>query len=321
MTKKSIHWGILGLGKMAGKFAADLNEVPDAKVQAVASRDEARAEAFAQQFGATKAYADYTALCADPTVDIVYVATPHSLHFAHAKLALEAGKAVLVEKPMTLSAAETQALVDLAQRKKLFLMEAMWTRFIPATERLLEILQSGQIGYIVRLTADFGFRPAFKAEHRLFNPQLGGGALLDIGIYPLYLSLLCLGTAQGFSVDYHLGPTGVDLSSTIKLNYRSGAEAKLFSSFEEQTPTEALIEGTQGWLKVHSRFHHSAKLTLSLAGYEEEISLPFKGSGYVHEIEEVQRCLRNGELESPKHPGSASVQLARELERIRKAFS
>jgi predicted dehydrogenase len=312
---KTYRWGIIGLGKIAHKMAHDLALVPSAKLLAVASRSMAKAVAFAEEHKAEKAYDSYEALCADPELDIIYIATPHSFHFEHASLGIEAGKAVLVEKPMGLNLQQSEALVAKAQAQHTFLMEGIWTRFIPITERYLDSLNGGEWGEITKLKADFGFKPAFDPQKRLFNPQLGGGSLLDIGIYPLYWALISLGMPNRIDLDYRLAETGVDVYCKIHLQY-SDAEAELLSSFEENTPTEARISTEKAEIKIHSRFHHSAKMSIEQAGSQETIELPFKGLGYVHEIEEVHRCLSLGLKESPKLPLKTSLQLAELLEKV-----
>lgn len=313
---KTFRWGIIGLGKIAQKMAQDLALVPNAQLYGVASRSLAKATTFADEHGAEKAFNNYQALCEDEAVDIVYIATPHSFHFEHASLALEARKAVLVEKPMGLNLEQSKALIAKAKLYDTFLMEGIWTRFIPITERYLASLKSGTWGSIKHLSADFGFKPEYDPQKRLFNPDLGGGSLLDIGIYPLYWALISLGAPETIDLDYRLAETGVDSYCKMQLRYPE-AQAELLSSFEENTPTEASIVTDKVLVKIHRRFHHSAKMSIEQAGKLETIALPFKGLGYVHEIEEVQDCLELGLKESPKLPLSMSLQLADLLERVR----
>lgn len=313
-----IKWGILGLGKIARKMAQDLQLVEGVELQAVASRSEEKAQRFAKEFGARRSYGRYEDLCEDPQVDLVYIATPHSFHYPHAQLAIDAGKSVLVEKPLALNPEESHLLIEKARQKGVFLMEGIWTRFIPITEKLLELIKNKAIGEIKYVEADFGFKPKFDPQSRLFNPKLGGGSLLDIGIYPLYLAQLLLGSARSQRVEYRLSATGVDSYCLMDLQYDQGAKAKLWSSFEEQTPTEALIRGSAGSIKLHRRFHHSEGLSLSKTdGSVEEIHLPLKGLGYVHEIEEVKRCLQAGWQESPKLNWANSLALAESLAHVK----
>ncbi len=190
---RKIAWGILGTGRIAGNFAADLALLPDAELVAVGSRSEATAQSFAGRFGAPHAHGSYEALAADPAVEVIYIATPHPLHAENMKLCLRAGKAVLCEKPFTLNAREAEEVIALAREQKLFLMEAMWTRFLPAVVRARELIEQGAIGEVRLLLADFGFRAAFDPHHRLFDPQLGGGALLDLGVYCVSLASMLFG--------------------------------------------------------------------------------------------------------------------------------
>ncbi len=315
--KPLIRWGIIGLGKIARKMASDLQLLSSASIHAVASRSAKKARDFAFEFGAEKSFHDYQALCEDPEVDVVYIATPHSFHFEQASMALEAGKAVLVEKPMGINLNQSKALVAKARDKGLFLMEGIWTRFIPITEKLIDLLKAEVIGEIEYLEADFGFRPPYDPHGRLFNPALGGGSLLDIGIYPLYLSLISLGKAQESKVQYRLSESGVDQYCAMELSYPSGAKANLLSSFESKTPTEAYLKGNKGSIKLHSRFHHSERLTIETGGRSRDINLAYQGEGYFHEIEEVNQCLQAGLKESPKMSLKKSLELATMLEEIR----
>lgn len=298
---KNIRWGLLGLGKIARKMAHDLQLVPEAKLQAVASRALDKAESFAAEFGAVSAYGTYEELCSDSEVDLVYIATPHSFHYEHARMAIEAGKSVLVEKPISLKPEECSYLIALAKAHKVFLMEGIWTRFIPATEKYLELLEAGRLGEIRSIKADFGFAAPYQPQGRLFNPNLGGGSLYDVGIYPLYLALLSLGKAQITTVDAEFGASGVEVDCHIELTFDKGAKAKLHSSLIQETPTEAFISGSAADLKLHRRFHHSENISLYLKnGDLETFHLPYQGLGYVHEIIEVNRCMNLGSLESPK---------------------
>lgn len=309
-NSSQIQWGILGLGKIARKMAHDLQLVPEAKLRAVASRSIEKAQTFAAEFSATKAYGSYEELCADSEVELIYIATPHSFHYEHARLAIAAGKGVLVEKPMTLQPEECRDLIALAKAQKVFLMEGIWTRFIPATEKYLSLLQEGRLGEIQSLKADFGFAAAYLPEGRLFNPHLGGGSLYDVGIYPLYLALLSLGNPYITTVDFEIGPSGVEVDCRIELTFEQGAKASLHSSLIHKTPTEAYISGTKADLKLHSRFHHSEKISLyPKAGNLEKFHLPYRGFGYVHEIIEVNRCIKLGLVESPKLPLALSLAL------------
>lgn len=315
---KTINWGIIGLGKIARKFAEDIKLVSNACLWGVASRDIEKAMDFAEKHQAEHYFGSYEALVNHPEIDIVYIATPHVFHFENTMLCLKANKAVLCEKAFGMNADEVSAMISEAQQRKLFLMEAMWTRFIPATERLLQILANREIGEIRKLKADFGFVGDPNPEGRLYNKALGGGSLLDIGIYPVYLSLLLLGLPKAIEASATITPQNIDTSCSIGFHYPNGAISHLASSIVTQTPTEAFIEGSLGSIRVHARFHHSEKLTILKENQPPtEIELPYKGNGYVHEIEEVMSCLQKGKTESEKMSHDMSLQLIDTLDTIR----
>ncbi|MFN2262440.1 MAG: Gfo/Idh/MocA family protein [Psychroflexus sp.] len=316
---KTFNWGILGLGKIAHTFAEDLLRVQDSKLFAVASRTKDKADAFAQKFKAEKAYGNYDELIVDPKVDIIYIATPHAFHFELAMHCLKAKKHVLCEKPMCLNATQTRELIEEAKAQNCFLMEAIWTRFMPSTKKLLDVLKNNRIGKLISIEADFGFKPEFDTESRLFNKSLGGGSLLDIGIYPVFLSLLCLGNPDKIKAMARKTSTDVDSFCSMLLGFSTGENAILKSTFECNTPTEASIYGTQGSLKLHRRFHQSECLEIFDENQNsvEKIQLPYKGNGYVHEIEEVNACIANAKTESDLLPLDFSLQLAQVLDRIK----
>lgn len=313
-----INWGIIGLGKIAKVFASDLMLAKEAKLYAVASRETEKAAAFREEFPCEASYGSYEELVQDPTIDIVYIATPHTYHFANTLMCLKHGKAVLCEKPLAISLEEEEILYQEAKTRKLFLMEAMWIRFMPATEKLIELVNEGAIGQIYSLHADFGFRAIMHPEHRLFNKQLGGGALLDIGIYPIYLSLLLLGRPDRIQAMARMSNTAVDSLCAMLFGYEHNAIASLESTIEADTPTEAHIYGNEGKIILHSRFHQSQRLSLYQHGALSEVfELPFRGNGYIHEIEEVNRCWLNGQTESPKHTLSTSLKLIEVIDSVK----
>lgn len=317
MTKK-VHWGIIGLGKIANKFAEDLLLAQNACLYAVASRSADKASEFKIKHQAEKAYSSYQALLEDKAIDIVYIALPHSQHYSFSLLALKHNKAVLCEKPLGMNAQEVETLQAEALRRNLFIMEGIWTRFIPATQKLISLLADGLIGDIISLKADFGFRPNFNPDSRLFDPQLGGGSLMDIGLYPLYLSLLVLGEPEKIKAMARYSSTGVDSHCTMLLQFGNGALANLESSFELQTPTEAFIYGRKGSIKIHSRFHHSEKITLKLGELpKEEFIIKYRGNGYIHEIEAVNESLLQGFKENSLLPHKESLRLAKLLDKVK----
>lgn len=313
-----IRWGILGTGNIARQFARDLALLPDATLVAVGSRTQASADAFGATFAVPQCYDSYAALAADPDVDAVYVATPHTLHHDNTLACLEAGKAVLCEKPFALNAAETRAMIADARARGLFLMEAMWTRFIPAFVRLRAWLAEGVLGDIRLVQADIGFQATFDPHGRLFDPALGGGALLDIGIYPVSLASLVLGTPNAVSGHAHLGSTGVDEQATLALGHADGAVAALLLSFQTDTPREATIIGSKGWLRIHATWWHPTTLTLALKGQAPQvIELPYAGNGYQYEAAEVMHCMRAGVTESAVMPLNETQTLMETLDALR----
>tara|TARA_R110002050_G_scaffold917_3_gene6557 strand:+ start:4485 stop:5453 length:969 start_codon:yes stop_codon:yes gene_type:complete len=317
MTKK-VHWGILGLGKIAHKFAHDILRSEGSHLQAVASRSLEKAEGFKANYQAQSAYGSYQELLQDEKVDIVYIALPHSHHYEFSMLALQHNKAVLCEKPMGLNPQEVETLQKEARARNLFIMEGIWTRFIPATQKLMSLLADELIGNIISLKADFGFKPDYIPSSRLFDPALGGGSLYDVGFYPLYLSLLALGEPEKIKAFARYSDSGVDSHCQMLLQFRDGALVQLESSFEVQTPTEAHIYGTKGSIRVHSRFHHPEKITLSLSdGKKEEFEIKYRGNGYVHEIEAVSQNFMDGKTENEVLPHRESLQLAQLLARVK----
>lgn len=318
-SKNKINWGIIGPGKIARTFAQDLRSVENAVIHGVASRSGEKAGAFAGEFNAVKSYDSYEALAADPDIDIVYIATPHVFHFENTMLCLKHGKNVLCEKPLGMHAGQVKTMIAEARKRKLFLMEGIWTRFIPATKLLLDLIRSRKIGEIISTRADFGFRGNPDPKARLFNNNLGGGSLLDIGIYPVYLSLLLLGPPSDIKAMARMSETGVDSFCSMLLDFPGGEKSVLESTFEAHTPTEALIYGTKGTLKLHASFHHARRISFYRDGeHKETLEVGYRGNGYVHEIEEVHHCLQNTLMESQKHSLQSSLDLISVLDRVRK---
>ena len=316
---RTFNWAILGPGHIAHKFAQDLAFVPNARLHAVASRSLSKAQDFAATYGAPHAVGSYEALQSVPDIDAVYIATPHSEHHAHALLCLRAGLPVLCEKAFTQNAAQAQELLAVARQQGVFLMEAFWTRFFPAIYKALELVQAGTIGEVRHLVADFGFRADVKPEGRLFNPALAGGSLLDIGVYPLFLSQLFLGRpAEVRAVATPTG-TGVDQNCAMALAYASGATATLFSTIAAVTENRGVLYGTKGHLQLLGRFHAPHGVRVQLTGEEEprDIACDKQGLGYHYEAAHVQECLTQGLLESPLLPLSFSLELMQLLDAVR----
>ncbi len=316
MSKK-VRWGILGLGSIANKFAHDLKLSPNAILVSVASRDIRKAQSFGQRFQVEQCYGTYEELTDDHEVDIIYVATPHVFHFENTMMCLRKNKAVLCEKPIGMNAKEVAILAAEAKARGLFLMEAMWTRFIPATEKLLSMIQRDEIGQIKHINADFGFSGDREPTGRLYNKSLGGGSLLDVGIYPIFLSTLLLDVPFNVQATARMTKTGVDSYCAMLFDYENGATACLESSIETDMPTEARIYGEKGNITIHSPFYHAEKITQSIFGKSESFDIGYVGYGYYHEIEEVSNCLNVQYTESPKYPLSESLKLAKVLDLIR----
>ena len=314
----TFRWGIIGLGSIARKFADGLKAAPDAELAAVGSRSQEKADKFGAEYGVARRHGSYEALAADPDVDAVYVASPHPMHREHALLCLNGGKAVLCEKPFTINAAEAAQVIQTARVKKLFLMEAMWTRFTPVMGKVRELVKEGAIGEVRMVQADFGFRAGFNPESRLFNPDLGGGALLDVGIYCLSFASMLLGTPEQVMGTASLGETGVDESSAMLLRYPQGQIAVLAAAVRLNTPHAATVLGTEGRIRVHPPFWIPKALTLSRDGKDEElIELPYDGNGYNYEAVEVARCVGQGLTESPTMPLDETLTLIKTMDTLR----
>ncbi|MFE5665248.1 Gfo/Idh/MocA family protein [Streptomyces niveus] len=312
------RWGVLATGGIAATFTGDVQAMAGAEVVAVASRSEPSAKAFADRFGIPRAYGDWAGLVADPDVDIVYVATPHSAHRAAAGLALEAGKPVLCEKAFTLNAREAGELVALAGERGLFLMEAMWMYCSPVVRRMTELIADGAIGEVRTVQADFGLQGPFAPEHRLRDPALGGGALLDLGVYPVSFAQLILGEPDRVQADALLSPEGVDLNTGMLLGWDSGATALLSCSVTARTASTATVTGTAGRIELPSGFFHPDAFVLHREGRDpERHAVESTLTGMQHEAAEVSRCLRAGEKESPLVPLAGSLAVMRTLDAVR----
>lgn len=315
---KVIRWGILGTGQIARALAFALQEVAGAKLVAVGSRGSAGAEKFGREFGVGRCHASYQALADDPEVDVIYIATPHAMHAENALMCLNGGKHVLCEKAFAMNRREAVEVVELARRKGLFLMEAMWSRFLPAIGEVRRIIASGEIGAVAQIQSDFGFAPAVGPEHRLLNRELGGGALLDIGIYPLSLSAFFLGPVESVQALAEIGPTGVDEQTAFSLRHQGGGVSSCLCSIRAHSPTEMTIAGALGHIRIHNRFFQAQTLTIeTVDGKARTVEYPHIGSGYAYEVVEVMRCLRAGLTESPMMPPDETLALMGILDTIR----
>ena len=314
---RPVRFGILATGKIARGFVAALDHVPDAEAVAVGARRLESAQQFAATFGVGTAHGSYAELVADPDVDVVYVASPHALHHEHVLLALEAGKPVLCEKAFTLTEQQAAELVDEATARGLFLMEAMWMRCHPLVRRLQQLLGTGALGSVRQLRADLGFRVDAPPTDRLLDPTLGGGALLDMGIYPLTFARLFLGEPDRVAAAATLAPTGIDLDVVLGLTHADGAVAALTASMTAPTPRSASIATDLGRFDIPEPFHHPSSATWVNGEHTETISEPVLGTGLAHEAVEVVRCLRAGEVESPLVPHAETLAVMRLMDRIR----
>ncbi|RYC67277.1 MULTISPECIES: Gfo/Idh/MocA family protein [Spirosoma] len=312
------RWGILGPGRIAHKFAQDLLTVPDAQLYAVASTDQQRAEAFAGQYGAPHALDSYEGLLTLPDLDVVYVATPHVKHYENVMMLLNGGIPVLGEKPFAMNSQQVQTMVDTARSKSVFLMEALWSRFMPVLLRAKQLVDDGAIGTVTGVRADFGFAAPFTPDGRLYNKALGGGSLLDIGIYPLFWSYLMLGMPASIKASATFGTTGVDEQCGMVLTYPNGELALLDSTLRTKTPCEAFIHGTEGQIRVHGRWHETEGLTLVRNGHEPETFTAARSTfGYEYEAQHVMQCLRDGRTESPLWSLTDSLNLMSLLDSVR----
>jgi predicted dehydrogenase len=331
LSDSVVRWGIIAPGGIAGLFVADLAEVPGAEVTAVASRDRARAAAFVEAHGLrANAYGDYGALVADPDVDVVYVASPHALHLEQATLALAAGKAVLCEKPLTLDRSSAEGLVASARAHDQFLMEAMWSACHPVWRDLAGRLRAGDFGTPHHLSADLSFAAGVGPHHRLRNPGLGGGALLDIGIYPLTFAHVMLGEALELRATGVLDPeapgAGVDLDVAIAGRYPGDVLAELRTSLTSYSPCTATITTDQGWIEVpgdfhfprHFTFHRKAGRTAPSEPVVFEPPEPILGDGYGNEAAHVHECLRQGLTESPWVPHAQTLTILGQIDDLRR---
>jgi predicted dehydrogenase len=311
-------WGIIGPGKIANKFAIALGMVEGASLGAIASRDAARGREFASRHGVAAVYDDYALLAADPGIDAIYVATPHGFHAEHGILCLRKGKAVLCEKPLALNAREVEEMIAAAREHHAFLMEAMWTRFVPLMRSIMELVASGRIGVVKYIRADFGFLAAFEPNGRLFNIRLGGGSLLDIGIYPLFLCVQLLGEPLTITAAGRLSPTGSDETCHAILGFAGGANAVVSSTLACQTSLSAEIAGTEGIIWVGTPWYKNDRYEWNRTGEPAQVvQVEPLVNGFEYQIREVMECRSKGLIESPSLPHSFSLMMARTMDTIR----
>ena len=315
----TLRWGILGPGGIATAQTSDLIEA-GFSVTAVGSRSLDSARKFADGFGIEKAYGSYAELVGDPDVDIIYVATPHSFHYAQARLALEAGKHVLVEKPFTVTGDQAAALVELAESSGLVLLEAMWTRYLPHMVRLREIIAAGTIGEVRTLLADHNQLLPSDPEHRLNNPALAGGALLDLGIYPVSFAWDLFGEPTSVHAHAALSATGVDRQTAVILGYEGGRQAVLHTALDTRGPNTATVLGTEGWIDLESVWYTPTGFTVhGVDGTEiERFEQPVPGRGMQFQAHEVERLVEAGLTAGDILPPAESTSIMRTLDEIRR---
>ena len=303
MADNPVRWGILGTGGIASTFVSDLRLTDSGVAVAVGSRSQGSADSFADKFSIPRRHASYESLVADPDVDVIYVATPHPMHHDNAILALRAGKPVLVEKPFMMTAAEAREVVAVARQHGLFAMEAMWTRFLPDIAVVRDWLARDVLGDVVTVTADHGQWFAEDASFRLFAPELGGGALLDLGVYPVSFASMVLGAPSRIVSMSDPAFTGVDAQTSMLFGYASGAQAVLTCTLRAKSPTRAAIVGTAARIEIEGDFYAPATVTLiPRKGDPVRVESRHEGRGLRHQADEVARRLAAGELESPLMP-------------------
>jgi predicted dehydrogenase len=312
-----IRWGVIGTGLIARTFAKDLAFIDDGVVAAVGSRSASSGEAFGDEFDVPRRYDSYEALVADDGIDAVYVATPHPMHFANASQALEHGKPVLVEKAFTMNGREARDLVALARSKSLFLMEAMWTRFLPHVVAIREIVARGDLGELVTFEADHGKWFELDPRFRLFAPELGGGAVLDLGVYPISFASMLLGPPERIAALIEPAFTGVDGQTSMVFGYPSGAQSILSCTSLARTATRACVSGTRARIEIDGDFYAPTSFTvITKEGERERFSFDTRGRGLHYEAQEVARCLREGLLESDVMPLDESISIMETIDAV-----
>jgi len=297
MNKRTIKWGIIGCGKIANKFATDLATIKDAALVAVASRSQENADDFAKKHNSKKAYNSYSALAKDAGVDAVYIATPHSFHKEHSILCLQNKKAVLCEKPFAMNLQDVTEMIAVAKENNTLLMEALWTYFLPHYNYVLEIINQEKFGKLLELKADFGFYTPYNTDSRVFKKEVGGGSLLDIGIYPIFAALSTLGKPKNIKAEATFFENGADSSCSMIFEYDT-AKAHLKSTLLEETPTEAIFTFENATIKINTQFHEPSTVTILKDNKEETIDFGYETIGYNYETEHFNQLLKDNKKES-----------------------
>jgi predicted dehydrogenase len=316
MKKRNIRWGIIGLGNIANKFATDLGTIENAELVVVASRSQEKSDEFAKKYNSKKAYSSYLDLAKDAEVDAVYIATPHSFHKEHAILCLKNKKAVLCEKPFAMNLQEVEEMIGVAKENNVLLMEALWTYFLPHYTYVLESLKKEKFGKILKLEADFGFSRAFDNSSRLFKKEVGGGSLLDIGIYPIFAALSTLGKPDAINADATFFDNGADSECNMTFKYND-QEAILKSTLTEDTATEATFTCERGIITINTMFHMPTTVTITENGKDEIIDFNYKTIGYNFETEHFNQLIRDDKKESDFMTFKFSENLIKTLDNVR----
>jgi len=313
-----VRWGIIAPGKIAHKFASDLTQYRPDAIVSVASSHTDRACDFAKRFGIATWYGNYREMLEKEKLNVVYIASPHAFHFEQVKLCLEMDVSVLCEKPVTINAAQLEQLIQLASGKGLFFMEALWSLFLPTFRKIFACIKEGEIGNITGIKADFGFQMPFDETSRLFNPELGGGSLLDIGIYPLLLATSCLGEPLEVKAFASLTQHQIDNEITAILSYKHSRLAQIHASIRSNTKTEAFIYGDKGTIWIPNRWIDSPSFyLLNNDGKVDLFKSSWHGFGYQFQAMEVEKCLSTGLQQSETAPITLSLQLMRLMDQIR----
>ncbi|MGA1226615.1 MAG: Gfo/Idh/MocA family protein [Tamlana sp.] len=314
---KCINWGIIGLGSIAHKFAQDLINLNDSKLYAVASRTQEKADAFALKYNATKAYATYEDLANDPNVDAVYIATPHILHKANTILCLKKGKAVLCEKPFAMNTEEVEDMIACAKANNTLLMEALWTHFLPHYQFVINAIKNKIYGRVLSMEASFGFYRDFDGDARLFKKELGGGVLLDIGIYPIFAALSTLGIPKSIKANATFFDNGADSSNNIMFHYEDVVAAKLKGSLLEEVPCEAIFNCEKATIKINRQWHAPTTVTVAHDETNETFDFDYKTLGYNFETSHFNNLIKAGKTESDIMSFDFSRTLIKLLDEVR----
>ncbi|MDR3184220.1 MAG: Gfo/Idh/MocA family oxidoreductase [Prevotellaceae bacterium] len=318
---KTYNWGIVGAGRISRKFVDGLKATRNGRPYAVAARNIDDSQEFAREKDMPVAYGSYAELAADPQVDAVYIGTVNTMHEANTILMLSHKKPVLCEKPFAMNRVEVDRMIAAARRNKTFLMEALWTNFLPSMNAVRKIIDGGVIGDITYIRADLGFFRAYDPQIRTFNPEVGGSSLLDIGIYPVFLAVTLLGYPDHITAQAVRMPDGVDVTSSMFFKWKNGAVAQLFSSYCIQLDCEGVIYGSKGKITMHRRFHAPTSISVTVDGNTQDYPVTSVGNGYNYEAQEVMDCLDKGLLESPLFPLAESARFISLLDAIIQQFS